>query len=290
MTPRVTVVGDVMLDVVTRPLGVRQPTSDTPAATVVGRGGSAANAAVRLARAGCAVTFVGAIGRDAVADVLRNLFNAAGIATRFEVVDEPTGVVVAIVDESAQRAMFTSRGANAKLSEAHVLDALAEGFDHLHVSGYTVLDVRTRDVASRAIALARSRGATVSVDACSVGPLRAMGPARFLDAVASATTIFANQEEALALGGGSLEDAVAGLAQRFAEAVVTLGARGAIVASGDEVVRVAAATSEAFDTTGAGDAVTGAYLNERLRGAPRKTALEAAMAAAAQVVVELGAG
>ena len=290
MTPRVTVVGDVMLDVVTRPLGVRQPTSDTPAATVVGRGGSAANAAVRLARAGCAVTFVGAIGRDAVADVLRNLFDAAGIATRFEVVDEPTGVVVAIVDESAQRAMFTSRGANAKLSEAHVLDALAEGFDHLHVSGYTVLDERTRAVASRAIDVARSRGATVSVDACSVGPLRAMGPARFLDAVASATTIFANQEEAMALGGGSLEDAVTHLAGRFTEAVVTLGARGAVVASGDEVVRVAAAAGEALDTTGAGDAVTGAYLNERLRGAGRLAALQAAMAAAAQVVAELGAG
>ena len=290
MNPRVTVVGDVMLDVVTRPLGARQPTSDTPAATVVGRGGSAANAAAGLARAGCAVNFVGAIGHDAVADVLRTLFDAAGVVTHFEVVDEPTGVVVAIVDESAQRAMFTSRGANAALSWAHVLSALDEDFDHLHVSGYTVLDERTREVARRAITLARSRGASVSVDACSVGPLRAMGPSEFLDVVAGATTIFANQEEAMALGAGSLEEAVADLTARFDEVVITLGASGALVSSGEGVVRVGAATSEAVDTTGAGDAVTGAYLNERLRGAQRRSALEAAMAAAAQVVVGLGAG
>ena len=290
MRPRVTLIGDVMLDVVTRPLGPVQATSDTASSTVVGRGGSAANAAVGLARAGCNVTYVGAVGRDPAADVLRALFEAAGVATRLQVVDAPTGVVVAIVDGSGQRAMFTSRGANALLDEAHVVDALAEGADHVHVSGYTVLDERTRGLARSAIEAARRCGTPVSVDACSVGPLRAMGASRFLDAVAGVTTIFANEEEALELGGGSLEMALSVLGNHVAEVVVTLGSRGALALGDEGEVRVAASSRAVLDTTGAGDAVTGAYLAARLQGSSRRAALETAMAAAAAVVGGLGAG
>ncbi len=290
MRPRVTLIGDVMLDVVTRPLGPVQATSDTASSTVVGRGGSAANAAVGLARAGCDVTYVGAVGRDPAADVLRALFEAAGVATRLQVVDAPTGVVVAIVDGSGQRAMFTSRGANALLDEAHVVDALAEGADHVHVSGYTVLDERTRGLARSAIEAARRCGTPVSVDACSVGPLRAMGASRFLDAVAGVTTIFANEEEALELGGGSLEMALSVLGNHVAEVVVTLGSRGALALGDEGEVRVAASSRAVLDTTGAGDAVTGAYLAARLQGSSRRAALETAMAAAAAVVGGLGAG
>ena len=290
MRPRVTLIGDVMLDVVTRPLGPVQATSDTASSTVVGRGGSAANAAVGLARAGCNVTYVGAVGRDPAADVLRALFEAAGVATRLQVVDAPTGVVVAIVDGSGQRAMFTSRGANALLDEAHVVDALAEGADHVHVSGYTVLDERTRGLARSAIEAARRCGTAVSVDACSVGPLRAMGASRFLDAVAGVTTIFANEEEALELGGGSLEMALSVLGNHVAEVVVTLGSRGALALGDEGEVRVAASSRAVLDTTGAGDAVTGAYLAARLQGSSRRAALETAMAAAAAVVGGLGAG
>ena len=290
MRPRVTLIGDVMLDVVTRPLGPLQATSDTLSTTVVGRGGSAANAAIGLARAGCDVTYVGAVGRDPAADVLRALFEAAGIATRLQVVDAPTGVVVAVVDGSGQRAMYTSRGANALLSEAHVVEALTEGADHVHVSGYTVLDERTRDVARSAIGAARDHGTPVSVDACSVGPLRALGAAHFLDVVAGATTIVANEEEALELGGGSLERALARLTELFAEVVVTLGSRGALARSDEGEVRVAASSDVVLDTTGAGDAATGAYLAARLCGSTRRAALESAMAAAAAVVSELGAG
>ncbi len=289
MTPRVTLIGDVMLDVVTRALGPLETTSDTPAATVVGRGGSAANAAIRLARAGCAVTYVGAVGSDPAADVLAALFARAGVRTRWQVVEEPTGVVVGIVDGSGQRMMLTSRGANQRLAPSHVDLALAEPFDHLHVSGYTVLDDETRDVACSALRLARSRGVSSSVDACSVGPLRHVGADRFLEAVAPATTLFANEEEAVLLGGGSLEVALARLAARFDEVVVTLGPRGAVVRRGAIEIRAAARAREVLDTTGAGDAATGAYLGARLGGANPSDALGVAMAAAGEVVAGLGA-
>ncbi|HQU00157.1 MAG TPA: hypothetical protein PLG60_06595, partial [Acidimicrobiales bacterium] len=49
---RVLVVGDVMLDVVVRPRGALEPTSDTASEVRVSRGGSAATLAVTLARHG----------------------------------------------------------------------------------------------------------------------------------------------------------------------------------------------------------------------------------------------
>ena len=286
---RVTVVGDVMLDVVARASGPTQPTSDTPAAVHVGRGGSAANAAMRLAAAGCAVTFVGAVGRDDVGRLVRLAFERAGVETLLLEVDEPTGVVVALVDEDGQRAMYTSRGANRRLSLDHVGRALDRSADHVHVSGYTVLDDETRSVGQGALDLARARVDSVSIDACSVGPLSRIGPRVFLAATASATTLFANEEEAVVLGGGSLDDALCELGERYSEVVVTLGALGAVVRSAGASERAPALAREIVDTTGAGDAVTGAYLAARLRGESAREALDAAMAAAGRVVGGLGA-
>ena len=285
---RVTVVGDVMLDVVARASGPVQPTSDTPAAVHVGRGGSAANAAIRLASAGCDVTFVGAVGRDDVGRLVRAAFERAGVETRLLDVDEPTGVVVAIVDETGQRAMYTSRAANRRLSLEHVTRELERPADHVHVSGYVVLDDDTRAVGGAALALARASAGSVSIDACSVGPLARMGRSVFLTTSAPATVLFANEEEAALLGGGPLERALEVLGGRYPEVVVTLGAGGAVARTADGIVR-APAMSRALDTTGAGDAATGAYLAARLRGASPPAALGAAMAAAGEVVTNLGA-
>ncbi|MFI5036361.1 MAG: carbohydrate kinase family protein [Acidimicrobiales bacterium] len=287
---RVVVVGDVMLDVVTRPTAPIAATSDTAAVTRVGRGGSGANLAVALARPGLEVTYVGAAGRDASAAVIVDDLTRAGVRARLQDEDGATGVVVAVVAPDGQRAMITDRGANPRLRIDHVAGVLDEPFDHLHVSGYTVLDEHTRPVATAALELARRAGATTSVDVCSVAPLRAVGSVVFSRAVAAATTLFANEEEALALAGrADLERAVVDLAATFAEVVVTRGAGGALARRGDREWRVDAASAVVLDTTGAGDAATGAYLAATLLGGEPGEALAAAMAAAAVVVAGLGA-
>ncbi len=166
-----------MLDVVVRPVGPRAPTSDTPSRVHLGRGGSGANLAVALARMGHSVTYVGAVGHDSAGATWRDDLVASAVRASLEDVDAPTGVVVALVDEAGQRAMFTDRGANRLLSREFVFRALAGRADHLHVSGYSVLDDATREVAVAALARARERAMTTSVDVCSVGPLETLGAA-----------------------------------------------------------------------------------------------------------------
>jgi ribokinase len=286
---RVIVVGDVMLDVVVKPRGVVAPTSDTPTSVRLSRGGSAANMAVALCAAGHDVTYVGAAGDDAGAQVFTNDLAVSGVRAVLERGPATTGVVVALVGEDGQRAMLTDRGANALLSAEHVLAALDEPFDHVHVSGYTLLDVRTRAVGVAALDKARDLGRTTSVDVCSVAPLRDVTPDVFMNAADGVTCLFANEEEALVLSDTtSTDDAVTKLAARFNEVVVTRGSRGAVARKDGVTYSVNSSSDTVIDTTGAGDAATGAYLAVRLGDGSIDEGLEAAMAAAAVVVRGLG--
>ena len=74
----VVVVGDVMLDVVVKPLTDMAPTSDTASRVRLSRGGAAANMAEALARAGHHVTYVGACGDDLAAQLFEDALRGAG--------------------------------------------------------------------------------------------------------------------------------------------------------------------------------------------------------------------
>ena len=290
MSLRVLVVGDVMLDVVVKPDTAIAPTSDTPSRVRLRRGGAAANMAEALARAGHHVTYVGASGTDLAAQLFEETLHRAGVETALERLDSSSGVVVALVDREGERAMMTDRGANSSLGLDHVLRVLHRSYDHLHVSGYTLLDPSTTDVGRGALERARELGLSTSVDVCSVAPLIQMTPAAFMTAATCADTLFANEEEALALSGGvDVDEAIDRLSKRFNEVVVTRGAHGARARLDGVDFDVTTTSDVVVDTTGAGDAATGAYLGARLDGTRPPEALALAMAASSRVVGGLGA-
>jgi sugar/nucleoside kinase (ribokinase family) len=290
VTSRVVVIGDIMLDVVVRPLTALAPTSDTASRIRVGRGGSAASVALAIARSGHDVRFLGAAGRDGSAALVREALEQAGVPVDVEYVDVPTGTVVSVVADDGHRGMLTDRGANSHLTESFVLAALASPFDHLHLSGYLLLDPSTRAVAASALAHATSRGSTTSLDVCSVAPLRVLTPSAFLEYAKGATYLFANEEEALTLSAADdVTSALNHLATRFDEVVITRGANGAVGARGEFRADARALDVAVLDTTGAGDAATGAYLGARLHQESIEDALEAAMVAGARAVEGLGA-
>jgi sugar/nucleoside kinase (ribokinase family) len=242
-----------------------------------------------LAGVGHDVTYVGACGGDLTAQLFEGALHVAGVNMDLERLDAPSGVVVALVDASGQRAMMTDRAANSSLGLAHVLGALDRDFDHLHVSGYTLLDPATVDVGRAALTRAVELGRSTSVDVCSVAPLRTMTPTAFMEATRGARYLFANEEEALTLSEtADVTTAMDRLARDFTEVVITRGRSGAR-ARCDSVDYDAPSMSDAvIDTTGAGDAATGAYLAVRLRDGGCQQALEAAMSAASLVVRGLG--
>jgi sugar/nucleoside kinase (ribokinase family) len=282
-----------MIDVVVRPESALAPTSDTASRVRIGRGGSAANVAVALARATRAsdVEFVGCAGEDDAAQWFVDSLHLAGVRARLQRRPGSTGVVVSLVSADGQRAMMTDRGVNPRLDLGLLRRDLSEGLGHLHVSGYQVLDPVTRSEVAPLLRRARELGTSTSLDVCSLGPLLAAGSRVFDSALEHTTVLFANDEEARALSGrDDPDETLSALSQRVDTVVVTSGADGARAQRGDTVVTVSAVTTDVVDTTGAGDAATGTFLGARLDGATLQEALQRAMVEASRVVSTLGAG
>jgi ribokinase len=289
--PVVVVLGDVMVDIIVRPLGPFNRGSDTPSEVVVAPGGSAANQAVALAAAGAQAHLVAVVGDDELGRAATQALARAGVQADLRVSrGHRTGVVVALVNAAGERSMFTDRGANLALDESDVGPALL-GPTHLHLSGYVLLDEATRPAGRAALELAASAGMTRSVDPCSAGPLAAVGPSAFLAWTEGAEWCCANLEEGRALTGATRPaEVLAGLRHHYREVTLTLGADGALFSGpGTDLLHCPAGAAAVADTTGAGDAFTGTFLARRLQGEEPGQALRAALAAAAVVVAAPGA-
>ena len=287
----VVVVGDVATDVVAVLSGVPAPGSDRPASIRTRGGGAGANVAVHLAQLGMPVLLAGCIGDDAAGAGLVAELTAAGVGLALRTVPgASTGTIISLVEPDGQRSMLADRGANLDLRPDDVPSSVPGG--HLHLSGYTLLDPGPRAAGLAALAAARSASCTVSVDPASTGPLAAYGVERWLADTAGATVLLPNADEARLLTGCTdPADAARALAERHPVVAVSLGADGALWASGELLLHRPAHPADVVDTTGAGDAfaagLLGAWLTDPARDPAH--ALDAGLARAAQVVARLGA-
>ncbi|HEX2075081.1 MAG TPA: PfkB family carbohydrate kinase [Geodermatophilus sp.] len=287
----VVVVGDVATDVVVVLTGEPAPGSDRPATIRTCGGGAGANVAVHLADLEVPVVFAGCVGSDPAGAGLVAELAALGVAPVVRTVPgAPTGTIVSLVELDGQRSMLADRGANLALRIGDLPPAVPGA--HLHLSGYTLLDPLPRGAGLAALAAAAAAGCTISVDPASSAPLAAYGVDRWLADTADATLVLPNEEEARLLTGcPDARDAALTLARRYPVAVVTLGAEGALWASGGTVVHRPAHPAAVVDTTGAGDAFAAGLLSVWLAdpGGDPAVALDAGLARAAQVVSRTGA-
>ncbi|WP_256105785.1 carbohydrate kinase family protein [Streptomyces sp. ODS05-4] len=286
------VVGDVVTDVVARYRAPLAAATDTAAEIRTLPGGAGANAACWAVRAGCAdVRLLARVGADR-ADWHEESLRRAGVRPLL-VRDRhaPTATVVALVDRGdGERTFLTDSGAALRLTPADCPADALEGVGRLHLSGYLLFAAPADAAAGAVLAAARERGVAVSVDPASTGFLARLGRDRFLAAVDGADLLLPNAAEAALLTG--LADpgaAAAALSRRFRLVAVTLGGSGALVAERGRVVAEAAAPpARAVDTTGAGDAFTGAFLAALLAGADPAAAAEAGCRAGAEAVTRVG--
>jgi len=273
----VVVVGSANLDVV---LGVEE----VPRAgeTVLARsraehvGGKGLNQAVAAARCGAATTFVGALGDDGAGRLLREALADAGVDVRARLLEAPTGTAFITVSAAGENAIVVDAGANAGLTDLAPAElAVVRGAGHLLCQ----LEVPLPTVAAAAEE-ASAAGGVVVLNPSPVQPL----PASLLGRV---HVLLVNEHEAAALAGGGVDEGAGEVVERarplvrrlladVPAVVVTLGARGALVAvrgGWPDGVHVPGLPVEAVDTTGAGDAFSGALVaaleDARARGAGR---------------------
>lgn len=282
----VVVVGSANLDVV-----LRVPTLPRPGQTLLatgterGCGGKGANSAVAAARAGARTAFVGALGADAAADVLRTGLRGAGVdLSAVRVARSGTGTAYVLVDGGGENCIVVDPGANADLVDlaAAELALLADArvlLLQLEIPLVTVLTAARH---------ARAAGVLTVLNAA---PAQQLPPE--LDAVVDVLVV--NEQEAVAVAGAGTgrgwPDAVRALLLRVPEVVVTLGAEGAVVAQRDAPTRQVPAfvPTAVVDTTGAGDTFCGTLAAARAHGLDPVAAAELASAAASLSVERSGA-
>jgi sugar/nucleoside kinase (ribokinase family) len=254
--------GDLLLDVIVRLDSRLAPGDDAAARTTLAPGGQAANVAAWAAALGAQARVVAVQADDDAGAVLRRELSARGVEIRGPNGDR-TGIVVSLVQPEGDRTMASDRGSAPAL---HSQDLEAEWLecDALHLSGYSLMRAPIDGAAERAAELARTHGASVSVDLSSWTHIERFGDTmRKALARIRPDVVFGNEREWQAIGEVAA-----------AVRVVKRGPRG-ISVDGTEH---AALPAHAVDTTGAGDALAAGFL---VGGA--KLALETAARCVAQV-------
>ncbi|MEV1084532.1 sugar kinase [Streptomyces sp. NPDC050211] len=283
------VVGDVVTDVVARHRGPLASGTDTAATIRTVPGGAGANVACWAAHWGCPeVRLLGRVGADASAWHDQELVDCG---VRPHLVVDPqarTGTVICLVDTdaAAQRTFLTDSGASLRLEPGDWSAALLDGVAWLHLSGYLLFSEPSRALVAVALESARARGVPVSMDPASAGFLAELGVDRFLALVEGVDVLLPSRDEACLLTGlPDAADAAAKLSRHVPLVIAKQGDQGALVArSGTVSAHVPATPATPTDTTGAGDAFTGAFLATLLAGAgPEDAAAEGCRAGALAV-------
>jgi sugar/nucleoside kinase (ribokinase family) len=275
-----TVIGDLVEDIVVRQMGPMVIGTDNAAAIVRRRGGSGANVAAGAARL-VATRFIGRVGADSIGDGLVEALSADGVDVRVQRGGR-TGTVIVLVDDTGERTMFPDRAAAGEL--VAIDPSWLAGTAVLHIPAYGFGSGATERVLIEAVAAARSVGAALSVDASATALISAYGvmPFRRLIERLRPEFLFANADEAEVL---SLSSSVPPPGCTWIE---KQGSRPAIITSNIErVARVevdAVALGNVADTTGAGDAFAAGFLAARIAGEPLETCAQAGHACAAALL------
>jgi sugar/nucleoside kinase (ribokinase family) len=251
--------------------------------------GPAGGTALTLAKLGADVSSAGAIGSDALGDVLLDLLGRAGIDTSLLVRRDQvqTSASVLPIRPDGSRPALHVVGANATYSANDAPWGEISHATHLHLGAPEFMG---GEAAAEILSFARRRGVVTSADLLAPGDQAA----EILDWIAPAFEhldyLLPNEEQILGLAG--TDDLVTGcrtLLDRGVGCVVaTAGAEGAVVVDPDGAAQVPAFAVDVVDTTGCGDAFSAGFLRGLALGRSRPDAATLGCACAGLVATGLG--
>ena len=282
-------IGDLALDVISQ---LKEPINygnDTASRISSHPGGQAANVATWITRTNSRAQLVARVGNDPVGFALISDLDKYGVEhMNLMHSGRPTGVVVILVDANGERTMFPDNGANADL-EVTDLPPLGD-FDGVYLSGYALLDFRSRESVLAMIAKIKKAGKPIYFDPTTTGAMKVVTRQEVLSWVSLMDGILLNAEEALYLGDAhDVETAGQNLTKYTPLVVIKLGSKGAMAINGSQSVRVPAVTTNVVDTTGAGDSFAAGFIPKWLETSDLQQALSAGTALAAKCVATVGA-
>ncbi|MCI1892605.1 MAG: ribokinase [Schleiferilactobacillus harbinensis] len=291
MSNTVTVIGSINVDNILHIQALPKP-GETIAMSgySTAGGGKGANQAIAAARSGAKTAFIGAVGNDVNGEymktqLLENGINVQAVKTTSEAA---TGQAYILLQSSGQNSIIIDHGANVQVTVADV-DAVAAA---IQSSTFLVTEFETPLPADEeAFQIARVAGVKTILNPA---PAVAQIPESLLRLT---DIIVPNETESQAITGISVDDepSLKASAEYYHKlgvetVIITLGDRGAYVASGNISELVPAYKVQAVDTTAAGDTFIGALAAElRPDGSNLLAAVQYASRAASLTVQKLGA-
>jgi ribokinase len=286
---RITVIGSLNMDLV-----VRTPRIPKPGETIIGRdfhtipGGKGANQAVAAAKLQAEVSMVGCVGPDDFGQALLNNLATVGINTDY-VRRHPSaasGIALITVEDSGQNNIVLASGANMALS-AEDIDAAEE---RIASSAMVLCQLESPlPTIEHALKVAKRRGVTTVLNPAPAQPLSQ-------ELLSYVDFLVPNETETSLLTGLPVEtpaqvEAAAQQLRRMGVGtiILTLGERGAFLASAQGNELVPGYKVQPVDTTAAGDAFVGGFAVALAEGSPLAEAVRRGNAAGALSVTKLGA-
>jgi ribokinase len=285
--PDILVVGSLNADLV-----VRAPHFPQPGETISGSdlqiipGGKGANQAVASARQGTSVAMVGRVGNDSFGPELINNLKQNNVDTSYIQIDPQaaTGTAIIVVDTNGQNSIVLSPGGNGKVSPADMANVPFSDHKLLLLQ----LEIPIEAVLS-ATQRAKESGLRVLLNPA---------PAYSLpdELISLPDFILPNETELSLLTNqpvndvSSAEKAAKRLLERGAQnVIVTLGANGALIVTGTQVIHVDPYKVNVVDTTAAGDAFIGGFVSALLENKSLEGAVRYGSACGALATTKFGA-
>ena len=235
--------------------------------------GTAAGTSVDLAKLGCNVTAVGAVGNDEMGSILIGSLNRYGINTKYMVRKDgvQTSGTMLPIRPNGERPALHVMGSNAHLTFADMPQEIIASADFVHVAGFYLMPKFDGDDTVKTLKLAKDGGAVTTMDI--LGVKQDDMARKILPCMPYLDFFMPNLEEAEMITG--LKDPEQ-MCQFFLNAgakhvILKMGARGSFLLGAEEMrVRMPAFKVKVIDTTGCGDAWSAGFI----AGLARKMSLE----------------
>jgi sugar/nucleoside kinase (ribokinase family) len=256
-------------------------------------GGSAANTIAALASLGGKVGYIGKVADDQLGGLFRHDIRSVGAVFNTPPLqqDVPTARCLILITPDAQRTMCTYLGACVLLTPDDLDEELIGSAKITYLEGYLFDRDHAKQAFRRAGEIAHAAGKKIALtlsDPFCVERHRD----EFLDLVKNHVDIlFANEAEILSLyKTASFSEIIPQVSAHCEVAVITRGAKGSAIISGNKIVEVAAEpVSRVVDTTGAGDLYAAGFLYGYTQGKDLAQCGRIASIAAAEIIAQVGA-
>ncbi len=249
-------------------------------------GGCAANTISGLGEFGIKTAFIGKVGKDPIGDFFDADLQSHGVESRLLRSDTRSGTALTLVTPDGERTFATHLGAAIELTDKELTTEMFSGAQLFHIEGYLV---QNHDLIAGAVKMAKEAGMAVSIDLAAYNVVEQN--LEFLHGLLDygLDIIFANEEEAMAFTGAKNEQqALDQLASQCQVAVVKLGKKGALLASGEQRRSIKVKAVKPLDTTGAGDLFAAGFLFGLLTNRNLETCGEFGAMVAKEIIQVMG--